>query len=210
MHVLRKELCIRMVLLILVVGGLLYYGAGAVTKTVQKSSRLRAKPVTVRNVALPSDREKDVIAMGIALVRDPGRGEQIIYLTPSLVEKKQGRVEMARLTMLVQGEKHQYAMINDRMYREGDSLPDGRKVVSMDSAGVLLSALGSTEVLPWMPPLKVELKKSVPAPSVASGMGNATASVENPVTGSKDKVVMDADKALLLLKQLEAVSGTKQ
>jgi len=210
MHVLRKELCIRMVVLLLVVGGLGYYAVGTVTKTMQKSGRLRARPVSVHNVSLPSDREKDVIAMGIALVRSPKRGEQIVYLTPSLVEKKQKRVEMAQLTMLVQGEKHQYAMINDRMYREGDSLPDGRKVVSMDSAGVLLSAQGTTEMLPWMPPLKVELKKSVPVPSAASGMENATASVENPLAGSKGNVVMDADKALLLLKQLEAVGATKK
>lgn len=210
MHVLRKELCIRMVLLLLVVGGLGYYAAGAVTATVRKSASLRARPVSADTVALPSDREKKVIASGIALIRNPGRGEQISYLTPSLVEKKQGRVEVAQLTMLVQGEKHQYAMIDNRMYREGDTLPDGRKVISMDSAGVLLSALGNTEILPWMPPLKVELKKSVPVPSAASEKGNATASVENPVSGSNKKIVMDADKALQLIKQLEAVSGTKK
>ncbi|MFA7064865.1 MAG: hypothetical protein WC177_05170 [Bacilli bacterium] len=210
MHVLRKELCIRLAVLFLVVVGLGYYGAGAVTKTVQKAGGLRAKPISVKTIALPSDHEKDVIATGIALVRNPGRREEIPYLMPSLVEKKQGRVEMAKLTMLVQGQKHQYAMINNRMYREGDTLPDGRKVTSMDSAGVLLSALGTTEILAWVPPLKVELKKSAPAAPAASGMVNATNSVENPVSGSKGKMVIDADKALQLIKQLETVSGTKK
>ncbi len=210
MHVLRKELCIRMVVLILVVGGLLYYGAGAVTKAVQKSSRLRAQPAPVNNVALPTDREKEMIAMGIALLRDPGRRGQISYLAPSLVEKKQGRVERAQLSMLVLGEKQSYAMINDRMYRKGDILSDGRKVVSMDAAGVVLATLGSTEMLVWIPPLKVKLDKSAPVSPAAAGRGNATTSVENPVSGSNKKIVMDADKALQLIKQLEAVSGTKQ
>ena len=209
MHTLRKELCLRIVVMLAVLMGVGYHGITSMTRTVKQSAGIRVRPVRVKNVALPPDSQKELIADGISLVDEKGRGGQVAYLMPSLVEKKRGRVETAKLSMLVQGQKDQYAMINNRIYRKGDVLPDGREVVSMDAQGVVLSALGHVELLPWVPPLKIELKKSAPEARVEPEVGDGTDAVENPVQNDARKVVMDADKALKLLKKLETLDDRK-
>ncbi len=209
MHRLRKELLIRMILILLVAGGVGYYGFETAATAFSRAAGVRARPLKVTNVALPSDRTQDLIAMGVSLARGKGRGGQVSYLVPSLVEKKEGKVETARLTLLAQGEKNRYAMINDRIYRVGDILPDGRRVRALNADGVLLSALGQSELLAWLPPLKVELKKSAPAPVQEAGRVGREEMVETPVEQQQEKVVLNADKAMQLLKQLEALGATR-
>lgn len=210
MHIVRKELCLRMFVVLSLLVGVGYHGMISMITTVEKSAGIRVSPVKVKNVDLPPEYQKELIAGGISLVSEQGRGGQVTHLISSLVEKKQDKVERATLSMLVQGEEHQYAMINNRMYRVGDSLPDGRKIVSMDSRGVLLSALGRTQLLPWIPPLKVKLKKSAPQPVTELQSDDKATIVENPLTNSDQKVVMDAQKALELLKKLEATDEKKK
>jgi len=209
MHRLRKELLIRVVLILLVAGGVGYYGFETASKAVSRSAGLRARPIKVTNVALPPNRTRNLIAMGVSLANEKGRGGQVSYLVPSLVEKKEGKVETARLTLIAQGQRDRYAMINDRIYRVGDTLPDGRRVRALNADGALLSALGQSELLPWLPPLKVELKKSAPAPVQEEARDGKEMVVETPVEQQKEKVVLNADKAMQLLKQLEALGATR-
>lgn len=213
MHRLRKELLIRLVLVLLALVGVGYYGFVTADHSVSRAAGLRARPFRVENVALPAENTKDLIAMGVSLVEETGKVGEVSYLVPSLVEKKEGRVETARLTLIAQGQKERYAMINDRIYRVGDTLPDGRRVRALNGDGVLLSALGQSELLPWLPPLKVDLEKSAPAPAAGDSEVKKETVVENPVEtqveNKGEKVVLNADKAMQLLKQLEALGAGK-
>ncbi|MCF8030682.1 MAG: general secretion pathway protein GspB [Desulfohalobiaceae bacterium] len=56
------------------------------------------------------------------------------------------------LGLILPDEAGGFASLDGRIYREGERLPDGRKVLEIRAKGVLLQAGQETEFLPWVDP----------------------------------------------------------
>jgi len=80
-----------------------------------------------------------------------------------------------------------FAVLDGRPYQEGDALKDGRVIRAIDSQGVTLewpvtaeqieNIAPRMERIPWVPPLRVELKRPAPGVTGVSASASASASV---------------------------------
>ena len=117
-------------------------------------------------VDLPSDEVTEVIrsAVDITSKKVSTFGEvakvdpSLIVLDTAALDEKDVRYARLTVSTIFLGPPDKYAVLGGKAYKEGDVLPDGRTVQSIDADGVDV-ALGKTvDRMPWMPPFRVELK----------------------------------------------------
>lgn len=120
------------------------------------------KTLAPKTVDLPSDQvteairaairvsEKKVATFGSVDKVDPS----LIVLDVASIDKQQMVLDVSTIFL---GPPDKFAVLGGKIYKEGENLPDGRKVKSIDADGVNL-ALGDTITrLTWVPPFRVEL-----------------------------------------------------
>jgi len=114
-----------------------------------------------------------------------------------------------RLTLIVPQGAERLALIDGRVFRVGDRLPDGRRVHAISPQGVLLEAAGALEMVPWIPPLAVRLERaSQEPPAFANATLEAPAQAANASAASGGQSI-NADQAIQLLRQLEALKHAR-
>lgn len=169
-----------------------------------------------KTVDLPSDEVTEIIRSAIDInskkVATFGEVEKVepslIVLDEAILEETgaEGFAQLAVSTIFL-GPPDKYAVLGGRVYKEGDVLPDGRTVQSIDADGVDV-ALGTTmDRLAWRPPFRVELKsvmmKTKPREKDEdeAGVGEAGAGA-----GAGDEQALPADlspdQALQILQQV--------
>ena len=115
-------------------------------------------------VDLPTDEVTDTIRDAIDITaRKVSTFGEVAKVDPSLIvldqaalEEDAGFAKLAVSTIFL-GPPDKFAVLGGKVYKEGDVLPDGRLVQSIDAEGVTL-ALGKTlDRMAWMHPFRVEL-----------------------------------------------------
>ena len=117
-------------------------------------------------VDLPSDEVTEVIrsAVDITSKKVSTFGEvakvdpSLIVLDTAALEEKDVRFARLSVSTIFMGPPDKYAVLGGRVYKEGDVLPDGRTVQSIDPDGVDVALGNTVDRMPWVPPFRVELK----------------------------------------------------
>lgn len=102
---------------------------------------------------------------------------ELIVLEEQEAEEEQRKV-LTTVSSVVLGQKERYAVIGGVAYREGDLLPDGRRIGKISKDGVLLRLGAVEETLPWLPPLRVHINKVVPEPATRAATGEGAEAAE--------------------------------
>ena len=117
-------------------------------------------------VDLPSDEVTEVIRSAVDITsKKVSTFGEVVKVDPSLIvldtdALKEDDVRFARLSVstIFMGPPDKYAVLGGRVYKEGDLLPDGRTVKSIDPDGVDVALGNTVDRMPWVPPFRVELK----------------------------------------------------
>lgn len=117
-------------------------------------------------VDLPSDEVTEVIrsAVDITSKKVSTFGEvakvdpSLIVLDTAALEDKEAGFARLSVSTIFLGPPDKYAVLGGRVYKEGDVLPDGRTVKSIDPDGVDVALGNTVDRMPWLPPFRVELK----------------------------------------------------
>lgn len=203
MHVQRQSYALRLFLLVLVwmvVPGVLW---SVVSTTQEEVLALQPDFPSTELASLPGDNDHRHLLDALEWVLGVPSQPVLDTLESSLVSPRQNARSIARLSMLMHRGREPLAMIDGRVFRAGDTLPDGRVVEKISSQGVVLLAGGQAELTPWIPPFSVRLEKVATPPLVAAGTASANATVATPVQNGS--MTLDAMQAMQLLKQLETM-----
>lgn len=173
--------------------------------TVQKQN-LTLRPQLPENttVSLPDEKDRTLLRLAIAWTEAQPAQAAIELLDASLLSpRKEGRAA-TNLTMILSRGRERLAMIDGRVFRQGDTLPDGRVIQNITPQGVMLRTGGQVELTPWIPPLSVHLEKAAdPSPIPTAPPPSDVTAVADPVRGTT--MTLDAQQAMQLLKQLETM-----
>jgi hypothetical protein len=66
-------------------------------------------------------------------------------------------------TLIMTSKKNNFVVINNMVYKQGDMLPDGRKITFIRSEGLFLSTGTNKQFIPWKNPKQVLLVQESPA-----------------------------------------------
>ncbi len=204
MHAQRRSYAFRLLLLGLTWCAVPTFIWWTVT-TVQKQN-FALRPQTPELAPTPLPEQKDLALLRSAMVWTKSGATQpaIEMLDSALLSPRKEARAATSLTMLLARGRERLAMIDGRVFRKGDTLPDGRVIRDITPQGVLLLAAGQAELTPWIPPLSVRLEKAAetaPVPARTTPPTNATAA--DPIRGGA--MNLDAQQALQLLQQLETM-----
>lgn len=208
MHVQRQSyalrLCVLAVLWMAAPGALWWM----VTITQEELLALRPELPSTQLAVLPSDTDHQHLLDALEWVLGVPSQPVLDTLESSLVSPRQDVRTIARLSMLMHRGREPLAMIDGRVFREGDTLPDGRVIEKISAQGVVLLAGGQAELTPWIPPFSVRLEKAATPPMGTNGTLSANATVATPVQNGT--MTLDAMQAMQLLKQLETMQHHAQ
>lgn len=123
------------------------------------------KRLAPKSVELPSEEVTEVIRSAVDVsskkVSTFGEVEKVnpslIVLDEAALEEDAGFAQLSVSTIFL-GPPDKYAVLGGRVFREGDVLPDGRIVKSIDPDGVDVAMGDTVDRMPWVPPFRVELK----------------------------------------------------
>ncbi|MBT8764145.1 hypothetical protein KFV02_09395 [Desulfohalobiaceae bacterium Ax17] len=212
MHPLRIQSIIRLLLVILISGLVLFW-------SIQKITNVSVLPVKLKVEQhvdiLPPESDQNLIYQAAELI-NLRLEESFPRLLSELIVDPLERLGPLEVQLIFLGESKKFAVINGEFYTIGDILPDGRKVALIDQDGVHLQDIRKqTYIVPWIPPLKVELKKVVPAQS--QNVVTRSSTTSHPVTNQMQtdeplttlnanqtkEQLLSPEQALKLLKQLQ-------
>jgi hypothetical protein len=208
MHPASQTLFLRFSLLAATLVAVLAGGGMYAAGLLEEAARQRPEVPDMTPPGLPDPKWRQDIAQALSALATPPSQASIDTLETTLISPKTtvGRTA-ARLTLLVAKGAQRLAMIDGRVYREGDTLPDGRRVHTISPQGVILEAAGALETTPWIPPLAVRLEQAAAPPAFANATLQAPANATT--TTQAGKPTLNTDQALQLLRQLEALQHAR-
>lgn len=116
----------------------------------------------------------------------------------SLLSPRGAEREQAMLGLILRDGRTAMAMIDGRIVRPGETLPDGRVVQDITAHGVVLLAADKAELVVWAPPSEVRLDK--PAETSPQDRQEGRGSKAAPDAES-DRPDMKPGQAIQLLRQ---------
>ena len=174
------------------------------------------KKPTVRqppSITLPSREDMAAITTAIGAIRAlPGDNQTRLAAIPAKTlmppEETAEKPELT-LSLLLLGDGRRAAVIDGKMYEEGDNLPGGWSVLTISEEGVLLAGERSTELLAWEPLTQVELKRAgdIQAAAAATTQETTTQDSEEE-TFEADAAVSPEETIRMLGTMLKGNSGT--
>ncbi len=207
MHPALRAVLLRLCLL----GGTLLTVAGAaalyVPGILEQAARIAPEVPDMTPPTVPDPARRTAIAQVLAALGQGPSQAALDRLETSLISPQTTAGRTAtRLTLIVPQGAERLALIDGRVFRSGDSLPDGRRVHTISPQGVLLEAAGSLELVPWIPPLSVRLERAASEPpAFANATLEAPAAAVNATRTAGRNATIDTQQALQLLRQLEAL-----
>ncbi len=112
-----------------------------------------------------------------------------------------------RPTLIMTSNQKNFAVIDNKIYMQGERLPDGRKIAWITQQGIYLSTKGKKQFILWTDPKEVVLVKGSPSDgesrdnSQPQGEESAPAKEKPLQKGSQQGI--DAEKLDKLLKKIE-------
>ncbi len=131
-------------------------------------------------------------------------------LRPSLFllkkKKKKSPSPMLNITMIFLGGKNRYVMIDGRIYREGETLIDGRKILNISEKGVLIKAKDNVYLVPWKETGYVKLERS----SFSTSRRHSEKASASPSSEDKGQEELNILKKLLQSKKTIIINKSIQ
>lgn len=212
MHPGRRNILVRWIgyaVVILATAGWIYMDEPQMPRA--KSNVL--KDLAPKKIELPPDQVTEAIRAAIQVsekkVATFGDVEKVepslIVLDVESIEQKQ---KVLNVSTIFLGPPDKYAVLGGKIYKQGDVLPDGRSVLSIDAEGVNL-ALGDTiNRLPWVHPFRVELTGGPKTREREAAQGEAEDGAEGEAQDQQDVDLqnlppdLSPDQALDILQQI--------
>ncbi len=118
---------------------------------------------------IPPPSERNILARAVNILKkNTNNYFSITYadLKPSLFlsKKEKNPSPILHITMIFLGKSARYVMIGNNIYKEGEILPDGRKIIHISERGVLVSSRGNVYLIPWQETGYVRLERSSASP----------------------------------------------
>ncbi len=125
-------------------------------------------------LAIPAQDVRDELRKGMRLVAHPPPqdvpGRVNLSFLPTVSRNGTvGQEQPLMLGLIFQGAHKKFVVLNGRIYVQGQTMDDGKRVVSVSKHGVLLAGQGGEQWIPWKPPRMVQLQE---------GEGNETGQVD--------------------------------
>lgn len=166
MHPVRRNIVIRwgFYILVLVALGVVIYYQQDTRPTFRASAIERLAP---EGIELPPENVVETVDTAIEVLRgrisafpsvkdvDP----ELIILSREEAEESLTPRAPLKVSTIFLGPPEKFVIINGVVYQEGERLPDGRVVKTIDSEGVLVLDDEVTSRVAWVPPFRVELKE---------------------------------------------------
>ncbi len=114
-------------------------------------------------LAIPAQDVHDELRTGMRLVAHPPQQDVPGRVNLSFVPAESrnttvGQEQPVMLGLIFQGVQKHFAVLNGRIYAQGQTMDDGKRVVSVSKRGVLLAGQGGEQWIPWKPPAMVQLQ----------------------------------------------------
>ena len=173
MHPVRRNILIRWIGYVVVVLGMGVWIYTVGYKAPEFNSTLKQR-LAPEAVSLPTEEVTESIKSAIAVLR----GQKAVFakvdklepglIRPTLGESGPGGVRSAvHVSAISSGTENKYVIIDGAIYKEGALLPDGRTIKAIERDQVVLAMGDTQQVVPWIHPFRVELRKAVMAAAPA-------------------------------------------
>ena len=222
MHPLRRQLLVRLLIVLAMALAAVSWGAITMTNSVLSARPRPAKVDEVKPyIPAPADQQllADATRMLTAEPEGPGlwSGDET-----QLLEVKQQVVAEARssaqVSMIFLGGHKRFAVIGNRTYSVGQSLPDGRTITSINRTAIRLDFSGQKSVLNWSGPKTVHLarpeekkkekeKKTDGSSTKLEKLKSSDEQVAQEAQAKQDKLKLNAAQAKQLMEQLKNIPG---
>jgi len=169
MHPVRRTIIYRWVLYVLVIAGVVAWLTTLEPRKPQFQSTVMER-LAPRQVDLPTVEVTESLADAIEVLKGQSPAfPSVDEVEPSLIilyeeeamtpEEEQKRRMPVSISTIFMGPPSRFAILNGTVYREGEKLPDGRLIKTIDQDGVTLADDSLTERVAWRPPFRVELRE---------------------------------------------------
>lgn len=118
------------------------------------------------SLEIPDQNIRENLLQGLRIVDNPPQHESLSSLDTTFLPRMERGVDQGMedpeeivLGLVFTGERENLAMINSRIYTQGQKLPDGRKLAAVTDKGILLSGHGGEKWISWDAPHAVLLQK---------------------------------------------------
>ena len=164
MHSSRKHILWRWLAVLVCVLGtgfwLVWFKAEPVRPSLPNNKNLQPP-----ELAIPDKEVHNQLRKGMRLVAHPPQQDISGRVNLSFVPEANrngtvGQEQPVMLGLIFQGAKKHYAVLNGRIYAQGQTMEDGKRVVSVSKQGVLLGGQGGEQWIPWKSPTMVQLQES--------------------------------------------------
>lgn len=103
-------------------------------------------------------------------------------------------------TLIMTSEKNNFAVINNKIYKQGDSLPDGRKIALITADGIFLSTDKDKQFIAWKNPKQVLLVRELSSRAQTKNAPSPQAADEKKETQNTGKTMTGEEIEALLQK----------
>lgn len=162
MHSSRKHILWRWLAVLVCVLGtgfwLVWFKAEPVRPSLPSNTNLQPP-----DLAIPAQDVHDELRAGMRLMAHLPQqdipGQANLSFVPALNRNATvGQEQPVMLGLIFQGGQKHFAVLNGRIYAQGQTMEDGKRVVSVSKQGVLLGGQGGEQWIPWKPPAMVQLQ----------------------------------------------------
>jgi hypothetical protein len=159
MHSYPQKFLIRISLALVATAIVAYMAYDLLRKPVSIS-----EPPTVLNEQIPELPETENALRNAkkinSILKSPFEPAKRETLDPGLFPSKDnGSLSFVQIepTLIMTSEKNNFAVINNKIYKQGDSLPDGREIALITEKGLFLSTEKDKQFIAWKNPKQVLL-----------------------------------------------------
>ena len=170
----------------------------SIADTLGQADALQPQITDIQPSGLPGEDTKTLLLEASAWTMARPSAPAIKQVDQSLLSPLWAEPEQTRLGMILRDGRTPMAMIDGRIVRPGETLPDGRVVQDITAHGVVLLAADTAELVVWAPPLEVRLEKPAETSPQARPEGSDSKAAPD---AQSDRLDMKPGQAIQLLRQ---------
>ena len=135
----------------------------SITDVLDRAGALEPQIADIEPVSLPGPDARPLLLEAAEWTSARPSEAAVKKVEQSLLGHQGAGREQTRLGMILRDGDASMAMIDGRIVRPGEILPDGRIVQDITAHGVVLLTADKAELVVWSPPLEVRLEKPAEA-----------------------------------------------
>jgi hypothetical protein len=195
----------RLALFALVCCALTVVAAWSVVDTVNQGRALRPQIQDIQPASLPEPEAMTSLLDAASWTNGKASKPAVRQVDPTLLGTRGGQRDQTRLGMILHNTQTPVAMIDGRVVRKGEVLPDGRIVQDITAHGVILLTPDKAELVVWTPPLEVRLEKPTQGGPKASADKRAAGATLDP---DLDRLEVKPGQVMQVLRQFASPNPT--